>query len=292
MQAGQRVLWGRLPYSAHDRESGRASRDHAIGQDGRTACLVLGRLCEAAWLTYNEGALNRYEEREKGMEYQITGTVMQSLEVRLSQGEAIFTESGGMSWMTEGVEMKTSGRGGLGAVLGRALAGESLFLTTYTCTAPQAMITFAPEAPGKILPMQLAAGQQLIAQKDSFMCAEDSVKLEMHFRKRLGAGLFGGEGFIMQKLTGPGMAFLEIPGEVVEYSLGQGQRLKVDPGHLAAFDPSVDFDIEMLKGVTNILFGGEGLFVATLRGPGRVWLQTLTLSALAAKVASLIPKGN
>lgn len=226
------------------------------------------------------------------MQYEIKGTVMQSLEVHLGQGEAIFTESGGMSWMTDGIEMKTSGRGGLGRMLGRALAGESLFLTTYTCTAPQAMITFAPEAPGKIIPIQLGPGQQLIAQKDSFMCAEDSVEMAMHFRKRLGAGLFGGEGFIMQKLTGPGVAFLEVPGEVVEYNLQQGQRLKVDPGHVAAFDPSVDFDIEMVKGVTNILLGGEGLFLATLRGPGRVWLQTLTLNALAMKVASLIPKGN
>lgn len=226
------------------------------------------------------------------MQYEIKGTVMQSLEVHLGQGEAIFTESGGMSWMTDGIEMKTSGRGGLGRMLGRALAGESLFLTTYTCTAPQAMITFAPEAPGKIIPIQLGPGQQLIAQKDSFMCAEDSVEMAMHFRKRLGAGLFGGEGFIMQKLTGPGVAFLEVPGEVVEYNLQQGQRLKVDPGHVAAFDPSVDFDIEMVKGVTNILLGGEGLFLVTLRGPGRVWLQTLTLNALAMKVASLIPKGN
>lgn len=226
------------------------------------------------------------------MQYEIKGTVMQSLEVHLNHGEAVFTESGGMSWMTDGVEMKTSGRGGLGAMLGRALAGESLFLTTFTCAAPQAMITFTPEAPGKIVPLQLEPGQELIAQKDSFMCAEDSVTMAMHSRKRLGAGFFGGEGFIMQKLTGPGMAFLEVPGEVVEYSLGQGQLLRVDPGHVAAFDPSVNFDIEMVKGVSNILFGGEGLFLATLRGPGRVWLQTLTLSALAAKLASLIPKGN
>ncbi|MBN1283813.1 MAG: TIGR00266 family protein [Anaerolineae bacterium] len=223
------------------------------------------------------------------MEYQIKGTVMQSLEVRLSQGEAIYTESGGMAWMMGDIEMHTSGRGGLGKMLGRALSGESLFLTTYTCRGTQALITFAPEAPGKVIPLQLAAGQTIIAQKDAFMCAEDNVDLAMHFRKRLGAGLFGGEGFIMQKVTGPGMAFLEVPGEVVQYNLQQGQRLRVDPGHIAAFDSSVDFDIQMVKGVTNILFGGEGLFLAALQGPGNVWLQTMTLSNLAGKLARYIP---
>ncbi|MBN1283812.1 MAG: TIGR00266 family protein [Anaerolineae bacterium] len=223
------------------------------------------------------------------MEYQIKGSVMQTLEVRLGQGEAMYTESGGMAWLMGDVEMHTSGRGGLGKMLGRMLSGESLFLTTYTCRGSQAMITFAPEAPGKIIVFELAAGQEIIAQKDSFMCAEDSTELAIHFRKRLGAGLFGGEGFIMQKVTGPGMAFLEVPGEIVEYNLQSGQTLKVDPGHIAAFEPSVDFDIQMVKGVSNILFGGEGLFLATLKGPGRVWLQTMTLPNLAGKLAPYLP---
>jgi uncharacterized protein (TIGR00266 family) len=226
------------------------------------------------------------------MEYQIKGTVMQTLEVRLAQGEAIYTESGGMAWMMGDIEMKTSGRGGLGRMLGRALSGESLFLTTYACRGSQGMVTFTPEAPGKIIPVPLEAGQSIIAQKDAFMCAEDSVTLEVHFRKRLGAGLFGGEGFILQKLTGPGMAFVEIAGEVVEYNLEPGHLLKVDPGHLAMYEPAVDSDVQMVRGVTNILFGGEGLFLATLRGPGRVWLQSMPLSNLAAKLRSYIPKGN
>jgi uncharacterized protein (TIGR00266 family) len=226
------------------------------------------------------------------MEYQIKGTVMQTLEVRLAQGEAIYTESGGMAWMMGDIEMKTSGRGGLGRMLGRALSGESLFLTTYACRGSQGMVTFTPEAPGKIIPVPLEAGQSIIAQKDAFMCAEDSVTLEVHFRKRLGAGLFGGEGFILQKLTGPGMAFVEIAGEVVEYNLEPGHLLKVDPGHLAMYEPAVDYDVQMVRGVTNILFGGEGLFLATLRGPGRVWLQSMPLSNLAAKLRSYIPKGN
>jgi uncharacterized protein (TIGR00266 family) len=227
------------------------------------------------------------------MQYEIKGTVMQSLEVRLTQGEAIFTEAGGMSWMSDGVEMKTGGRGGgLGKMIGRALSGESLFLTTYTCIAPEAMITFTPEGPGKIVPMSLEAGHSLIAQKDSFMCAQDGVDLAVHFKKRLGAGLFGGEGFILQKLTGPGMVFVECIGEVVEYTLAAGQRLKVDPGHIAMYEPTVDYDVQMVKGVSNILFGGEGLFLATLTGPGRVWLQTMPLSNLAAKLYSLMPKSS
>src|SRR5687768_1844967 len=186
------------------------------------------------------------------MEYEIKGSVMQSLEIRLRAGEAIFTERGGMSWMTDGIEMETSGRGGIGAMIGRALSGESLFLTTYKATADGAVISFTPEAPGKIVALPLAAGNTIIAQKDAFMCAEDSVKMEMHFRKKLGAGLFGGEGFILQKLTGPGIVFAEIIGEVVEYTLKPGQRLKVDPGHIALFEPSVNYDITMVKGLKNM----------------------------------------
>ncbi len=223
------------------------------------------------------------------MEYQIKGTVMPCLEIRLRQGEALYTESGGMAWMSDGISMKTSGRGGLGAMLGRALAGESLFLTTYTCDAPEATIVFTPEAPGHIIPVPLQAGYSIIAQKDAFMCAEDSVTLEMHFRRRLGTGLFGGEGFILQKLTGPGTAFVEISGEVQQYQLGPGQLMKVDPGHIAMYEPTIDYDLQMVKGVTNMLFGGEGLFLATLRGPGRVWLQTMPISNLAGAISRFIP---
>ncbi|NJL94494.1 MAG: TIGR00266 family protein [Anaerolineae bacterium] len=223
------------------------------------------------------------------MDYQIKGEVMQSLEVRLNRGEAIFTERGGMAWMTEGIEMKTSGRGGIGKMLGRALSGESLFMTTYSAQADGTLITFTPEAPGKIVPLNLPAGQSIIAQRDAFMCAQDSVDLAMHFRRKLGSGLFGGEGFVLQKLTGPGLAFVEIAGEVAEYTLQPGQKLKVDPGHLALYEPTVDYDIQMVKGVSNILFGGEGLFLATLTGPGRVWLQSMPLHNLAAKVGAAMP---
>jgi uncharacterized protein (TIGR00266 family) len=223
------------------------------------------------------------------MRYEILGTLLQSVDVHLSQGESMYTESGGMAWMRGDIEMKTSTKGGLMAGLGRKLAGESLFMTTYTCRSSEGLVVFTPEAPGKVLDFQLGAGQSLICQKDAFMCAEASVKLEMHFRKKLGAGLFGGEGFILQKVTGPGTVFLEIPGEVREYTLVAGETMQVDPGHIALFEPTVSYDIATVKGVANILFSGEGLFLAKLRGPGRIWLQSLPLSNLAGKLARYMP---
>ncbi len=223
------------------------------------------------------------------MEYVIHGTVMPVVELTLAAGESVYTESGGMAWYKGDIEMKTEGRGGLGAMIGRKLAGESAFMTSYTCRNGQASIIFSLEAPGKIIPFQLAAGQSIIAQKDSFMCAEQSVKLEMHFRKRLGAGIFGGEGFILQKLTGPGMVFCEIDGEVMDYTLAAGETMKVDPGHLALYEPTIDYDIERVKGIRNIFFGGEGLFLGTLKGPGKVWLQTMPLTNLAMAIRRFFP---
>lgn len=224
------------------------------------------------------------------MRYEIHGTLMQTLDVYLSRGESMYTESGGMAWMKGNIEMKTNTRGGLMAGIGRKLAGESLFMTTYTNQdSSEALIVFTPEAPGKILPMRLEAGQSIICQKDAFMCAEESVDLKMHFRQKLGAGLFGGEGFILQRITGPGMVFLEIPGEVREYTLAAGETMRIDPGHIALFEPTVSHDITMVKGLTNVLFGGEGLFLATLTGPGRIWLESLPLSNLAAKLSKYLP---
>jgi uncharacterized protein (TIGR00266 family) len=223
------------------------------------------------------------------MKYKIHGSLMQMVEIDLNPGEAVYTESGGMAWMQGNIEMTTNSKGGLMAGLGRALAGESLFMTTYTSHDPTGMIAFTPEAPGKVLDFQLAPGQSLICQKDAFMCAENSVKLEMHFRKHLGAGFFGGEGFILEKVTGPGVVFLELPGEVREYTLKPGETMKVDPGHVALFEPTVSFDITTVKGLRNMLFSGEGIFLAKLTGPGRIWLQSLPLPNLAAKIAQYIP---
>ncbi len=224
------------------------------------------------------------------MEYEIKGSTLQSVDVRLQRGEAIYTESGGMAWMRGNIDMNTNARGGLMASLGRSLAGESLFMTTYTCSSDEGLVVFTPEAPGKVLDFQLSQGESLICQKDAFMCAEASVNLEIHFRRKLGTGLFGGEGFILQKVTGPGTVFLEIPGEIQTYTLAAGETMQVDPGHIAVFEPTVGYDITTVKGIANALFAGEGLFLARLTGPGQIWLQTLPLSNLAAKLARYIPK--
>jgi uncharacterized protein (TIGR00266 family) len=223
------------------------------------------------------------------MEYEVNGTLMQTVDIHLRAGESVYTESGGMAWMKGDIEMKTGTKGGLMAGLGRKLAGESLFLTTYTCRSNEGLVVFTPEAPGKVLDFRLAAGQSLICQKDTFMCAEESVKLEISFRKKLGAGLFGGEGFVLQKISGPGAVFLEIPGEVREYTLEAGEVMQIDPGHIALFEPTVNYDITAVKGVANVLFSGEGLFLAILKGPGRIWLQSMPLSNLAGKLAKYMP---
>ncbi|MCD6285076.1 MAG: TIGR00266 family protein [Anaerolineae bacterium] len=228
------------------------------------------------------------------MRYEIFGSVMQTLDVHLSQGESMYTESGGMAWMKGNVEMTTNTKGGLMAGLGRKLAGESIFMTTYTNRgADEALVAFAPEAPGKIIPVKLGPDQSMICQRDAFMCAQSPVGISMQFRKRLGAGFFGGEGFILQKITGPGYAFLEIPGEVREYSLAAGETMRVDPGHIAFFEPTINYDITRVKGFVNVFFSGEGLFLATITGPGRIWLQSLPLSNLARKLARYLPaKGS
>lgn len=223
------------------------------------------------------------------MEYQIRGTTMQTVDIQLQPGETMYTESGGMAWMSDNINMATGMKGGLMKALGRSLAGESMFLVDYTCESGQGLVTFASEFPGKIIPLHLEAGESMICQKDGFMCAEKSVTLEMHFRKRLGSGLFGGEGFILQKLTGPGTAFVEIAGELTEYDLEPNQALRVDTGHLAMYQPTVDFDIITVKGVKNILFGGEGLFLAHVKGPGKVWLQSMPIVNLAGKLRQYLP---
>ncbi|MEF8788367.1 MAG: TIGR00266 family protein [Planctomycetota bacterium] len=220
------------------------------------------------------------------MDYEIHGDVMQTVDVWLEEGETVFTESGGMAWMSPQMEMETSAKGGILKSLGRMFSRESFFLTSYTCTDGRGLVTFNSELPGTILPFDLAEGEELICQKDAFMCAEDGVDLSVHLRNKLGAGLFGGEGFIMQKLTGPGRAFIEIDGELTEYELKEGESLKVDPGHIGAIEPGVDMDISRVKGVKNIFFSGEGLFLATVTGPGKVWLQSMPLSNLARTISS------
>jgi uncharacterized protein (TIGR00266 family) len=223
------------------------------------------------------------------MRYEIAGTVFQSVDVHLSAGESVYTQVGGMAWMSGDIEMSTNTKGGLMAGLGRMLAGDSLFMTTYTCKNGEGLITFTPGAPGKALALTLGAGESIIAQKGAFMAAESAVTVEIAFQKKFGAGLLGGEGFILQKITGPGTVWLEIPGEVREYDLAAGQMMKVDPGYVALFQPSVQYDIAMVKGIKNVLFAGEGLFLATMKGPGKIWLQTFTLPNLAGLLVPYMP---
>jgi uncharacterized protein (TIGR00266 family) len=188
--------------------------------------------------------------------------------------------------------MKTDMPGGLFGGLARMAMGESIFMTTYTCHGEQAEVTFTPDVPGAIIPLDLGAGQSIVCQRGSFMCGQQTVTMQIHIRQRLGVGLFGGEGFILQRITGPGMAFFEIDGEVIEMELAAGETMRVDPGHIAMFDTTVTSNIEMVKGIANIFLGGEGLFLATLTGPGRVWLQTMPVTKLIDLVVARIPKSG
>ena len=224
------------------------------------------------------------------MQYRIEGTTLPVVTITLSPGQRIYSSSGGMSWMTQAVEMETNTGGGLGRMVKRALSGESLFVVDYYVDRGVGEVAFSAEFPGNIIDLDLAGGQSVIVQKDSFLCAEKSVELDLHFRKRLGAGLFGGEGFMLQRLTGPGKAFVNFDGEILVKDLKPGELLRVDTGHVAMFEPTVDFDVEVVRGFKNILLGGEGLFLATLRGPGKAYLQTMPMNKLAQKVAQYMPQ--
>lgn len=224
------------------------------------------------------------------MKYEIKGDTLPVVMMTLDRGETVFTESGGMGWMNQSVEMSTNMEGGLFGGLTRKLSGESIFMATFKATRDDAHIAFPSSFPGKIIPFELQNGQSLICQKKAFLCAERSITLEMHFRKKLGTGLFGGEGFILQKISGSGTAFMEFDGEVVEYDLKAGEVMKVDTGHIAMFEPSVSYNIEMVKGFKNIVFGGEGLFLAVLQGPGKIWLQSMPIQNLAKEIIPYMPQ--
>ncbi len=223
------------------------------------------------------------------MQYRIEGGNLPVVICQLEPGESLFTESGGMAWMTDNIKMETNMEGGFLGGLMRSFSGESLFMVTYSCQRSSGEIAFASSAPGNIVEFNLAAGESIICQKNAFLCAERSVNLEIYFKKKLGAGLFGGEGFILQKLTGPGTVFVEMDGSIVKKELASGELLKVDTGHVAAFTPSVHYDISTVKGFKNILFGGEGLFLTDLRGPGTVWLQTMPIENVAKRIIPFLP---
>ena len=224
------------------------------------------------------------------MRYQVIGDTMPAVEVTFDQaGESMYTQSGGMAWMSEGVAMDSNMRGGLGKSLGRMFSGESIFMATYRAERPGASIAFASTVAGEVLPVDIGACGGLIAQKGAFLCAQNSVELSVAFTKKLSAGLFGGEGFILQDIHGTGMVFLEIDGNKVEKVLAPGEVLKVDTGNVVAFEKTVNYEIETVKGLKNIFFGGEGLFLTKLTGPGRVILQTQNFNEFAGRIISMMP---
>ena len=224
------------------------------------------------------------------MKYQVIGDTMPAVEVTFDQaGESMYTQSGGMAWMSEGVSMDSNMRGGLGKSLGRMFSGESIFMATYRAERPGASIAFASTVAGEVLPVDIGTCGGLIAQKGAFLCAENTVELSVAFTKKLSAGLFGGEGFILQDIHGTGMVFLEIDGNKVEKVLAPGEVLKVDTGNVVAFEKTVNYEIETVKGLKNIFFGGEGLFLTKLTGPGRVILQTQNFNEFAGRIISMMP---
>ena len=237
------------------------------------------------------------------VDYEIFGEEMQFVEVELDPGEAAVAEAGGMMYMAEGIEMETifgdgrasSGSGFMDKLIGagkRVLTGESLFMTVFANQGSgKKKVAFASPYPGKIIPVNLSEmGGSLTCQKDAFLCAAKGVSIGIAFQKKIGVGLFGGEGFIMQKLEGDGLAFLHAGGTIVEKQLGPGEHLRVDTGCLVALEPRVNYDIQFVGGVKSALFGGEGFFFASLTGPGKVWLQSLPFSRLAGRIWSAAPQ--
>jgi uncharacterized protein (TIGR00266 family) len=221
------------------------------------------------------------------MRYEIKGGEFPVVVCRLQSGEKMITERGSMVWMSPNMQMETKG-GGLGKMISRAFSGESMFQNIYTAQG-DGMITFGSSLPGRILPLEIGPGHEMILQKRAFLASETGVEMSIHFNKKLGTGLFGGEGFIMQRLSGSGMAFAEIDGDLVEYELKDGEQLIVDTGNVAGFTTDVKMEIRQVPGLKNKLLGGEGLFNTLLTGPGTVWLQTMPLSGIAAAIGSCLP---
>ena len=224
------------------------------------------------------------------MRYEIQGGAFPIVVCQLSGGEQMITEKGSMVWMSPNIQMETQG-GGLGRMFSKAFSGESMFQNIYTARG-DGMITFGSSFPGQIKAVDIGPGREMILQKNAFLAAEAGVELSIHFNKKLGSGFFGGEGFILQRLSGSGTAFVEIDGALVEYELGPGERLVVDTGNVAGFTPGVEMDIQQVPGLKNKLLGGEGLFHTILTGPGRVWLQTMPICNVAASIRPFIPTGN
>lgn len=227
------------------------------------------------------------------MNYEIVGKTVPSVEFTLNNGESIYSQSGGMIWQTEGIEMSTNARGGVMKSLGRMFTGESIFMNTYASRYDGAKIAFAITTPGDIMPINMNENPQgFFIQKRAFLCAEPNVEVNVAFTKRFSAGLFGGEGFILQKATGNGMLFLEVDGDAIVKDLKPGEVLKVDTGDVVGFESTVSYEVETVKGLGNIFFGGEGLFLTKLVGPGRVVLQTQNFVDFSSRILAMMPKNK
>jgi uncharacterized protein (TIGR00266 family) len=227
------------------------------------------------------------------MQHEVKGGTTPILEITLSPGDALLAESGELAWMVGPVQLETSMSGGhqksgfLGAAK-RAISGGTLFMTKYTIDSGAGSVVFAAKAPGEIKALQVSAGQEYVVQRGGFLCCEPGVELNLHLQQKLGAGIFGGVGFILQRISGNGLAFVEMAGDVIEVELKDGDELRVHPGHLALFDATINLELTTVPGIKNKVFGGDGLFLARLTGRGRVWMQSISLAALAAAIQPYI----
>ena len=226
------------------------------------------------------------------MRYQIQGDTLPVVICELEDGEQMVTERGSMSWMSPNMKMDTSTNGGIGKAFGRMFSGESMFQNTYTSQGGRGLIAFASSFPGSIKAFEVRPGQEYIFQKKAFLASEAGVSLTVHFQKKVASGLFGGEGFILQRVSGNGIVFAEFDGHVVEYDLQPGQQIVIDSGYLAAMTASCQMDIQTVPGLKNMVFGGEGLFNTVITGPGHVWLQTMPIISVANALRPYFPAGN
>lgn len=230
------------------------------------------------------------------MQAKIQGTTMPVLDVQLDPNESVFSESGELSWMTASIQMTThtqmGGGGGIFGALKRVVGGGSLFMTEYRAYGAPGVVSFATKMPGHIAPVEIGPGAEYMVHRHGFLCATPGVTLGVGFQQSLGAGIFGGDGFILQRVGGQGTAWLELSGELIVKNLAPGEVLRVHPGHVGAFQSSVAFQITMVPGLKNAIFGGDGLFLAVLQGPGTVWLQTLPIARLAHQISEYLPRQN
>jgi uncharacterized protein (TIGR00266 family) len=228
------------------------------------------------------------------MEHRIIGTTLPVLELQMAAGESVVAVSGELSWMSQSIVLQTTSGlsgGGIGSFFKRVAGGGSIFMTQYTAQGAPGLLAFATKMPGHILPVELGQGGDYMIHRHGFLCGTEGVQLSMGFQQSLGAGIFGGDGFLLQRITGSGQAWVELDGEVIPYTLAAGETLRVHPGHVGMFDASVNFGITRIQGIRNMLFGGDGIFLAQLTGPGRIWLQSLPLSNLAHALSPYLGGG-